>query len=117
MEKTNEQVRIPIHTLFNGKPYDIIKKYTTLSRSQCFQSLTNQYINRQLKKLIEKHTDINKNITFHTARHTTATFLLYKGANITTVQKVLGHKDIKTTQIYGHIMDMTLENDLKAINF
>ena len=117
MEKTNEQVRIPIHTLFNGKPYEIIKKYTTLSRSQCFQSLTNQYINRQLKKLIEKHTDINKNITFHTARHTTATFLLYKGANITTVQKVLGHKDIKTTQIYGHIMDMTLENDLKAINF
>ncbi len=116
MEKTKEKVRIPIHALFNGKPYEIILKYWDLGRSECFRPLTNQYINRQLKELISL-TNIDKNITFHTARHTTATYLLYKGANITTVQKVLGHKDIKTTQIYGHIMDATIENDLKAINF
>lgn len=51
------------------------------------------------------------------ARHTTATYLLYKGVSITTVQKILGHKKLATTQIYGHIMDTTIENELKAVNF
>lgn len=116
MEKTEEKIRIPIHTLFNGKPVEIIKKYWNLHRPECFPYLTNQHINRQLKTIINK-AGILKPVTFHTARHTTATYLLYKGANMTTVQKVLGHKKITTTQIYGHIMDMTIENDLQAINF
>jgi len=115
-EKTGEKVKIPIYAIFNGKALDIIKKYWDLSRSRCFQYLTNQHINRALKT-ISKLAGINKNITFHTARHTTATFLLYKGANISVVQKILGHKKISTTQIYGHIMDITIENEIKTINF
>ncbi|WP_407509144.1 site-specific integrase [Elizabethkingia anophelis] len=116
MEKTDEKIRIPIHTLFNGKPMDLIRKYWDLGRTECFPYLTNQYVNRGLKVIIKK-AGISKPVSFHTARHTTATYLLYKGANMTTVQKILGHKKITTTQIYGHIMDMTIENDLKAINF
>ena len=55
------------------------------------------------------------NITY-TARHTNATLLIYSGANITTVQKLLGHKSVKTTQVYANIMDITLVRDLeKAI--
>ena len=115
-EKTGEKVKIPIYAIFNGKALDIIKKYWDLSRSRCFQYLTNQHINRALKT-ISKLAGINKNITFHTARHTTATFLLYKGANISVVQKILGHKKISTTQIYGHIMDITIEYEIKTINF
>ena len=45
-----------------------------------------------------------------------ATLLIYSGANITTVQKLLGHKSVKTTQVYANIMDITLVRDLeKAI--
>ena len=52
-------------------------------------------------------------ITFHTARHTNATLLIYNGVNITTVQKLLGHKSVKTTQVYTNVMDMTIVHDLE----
>lgn len=54
-------------------------------------------------------------ISFHTARHTNATLLIYNGVNITTVQKLLGHKSVKTTQVYTNIMDMTIVHDLEKM--
>lgn len=116
MEKTDESVRIPIYTIFNGKPIEIINKYNRFDTVFCFEQITNQYANRTLKTLAGL-AGIDKIITFHTARHTTATYLLYKGVSLTTVQKVLGHKKIATTQIYGHIMDNTIEKELTAVNF
>lgn len=56
---------------------------------------------------------ISKRISFHAARHTNATLLIYKGVNITTVQKLLGHKSVRTTQVYTDIMDMTVIQDLE----
>lgn len=53
---------------------------------------------------------------FHTARHTCATLLLYRGVSITTVQTVLGHQSVKTTQIYSAVTDLTLEKELKKAN-
>ena len=116
INSTEIPVKIPIEALFNGKALNIIKKYSVLGNSNIFPNATNQFLNRCLKKIAEE-SKISKPITFHAARHTTATYLLYKGANITTVQKILGHRKITTTQIYGHIMDNTILNDLKAINF
>lgn len=116
MEKTDESVRVPIYTIFNGKPIEIINKYNRFDTVFCFEQITNQYANRTLK-ILAGLAGIDKRITFHTARHTTATYLLYKGISLTTVQKVLGHKKIATTQIYGHIMDKTMENELLAVNF
>lgn len=117
MEKTDESVRIPIYTIFNGKPTEILNKYTNFGSIFCFEHLTNQHCNRQLKEICKLAKIENKNLTFHVARHTTATYLLYKGVSITTVQKILGHKKLATTQIYGHIMDATIENELIAVNF
>lgn len=48
---------------------------------------------------------ITKNITFHCFRHTYATLQLFNGTDMYTLSKMLGHKDIKTTQIYAKIVD------------
>ncbi len=56
---------------------------------------------------------ITKHITFHCARHTYATLQLTFGTDIYTVSKLLGHKDIKTTQIYANIIN---EKKVEAAN-
>lgn len=109
--KTQVEVRIPLYLLFHGKPVSILNKYIK-NLSYFFQLKDNSNINKILKK-IALQANLQKSISFHTARHTNATLLIYNGADITTVQKILGHKSIKTTQIYAEIMDETLVKDLK----
>lgn len=116
MIKTTEPIRIPIYLLFNGKPTEILNRYIRPDRKYIFDELTNQYVNRCLKE-IAAMAGVNKWVTFHTARHTNATYLLYKGVNITTVQKLLGHKKLQTTQIYSKVMDKTIINELEAVEF
>ena len=62
------------------------------------------YQNTHLKQWIMA-AGINKNITFHCFRHTYATLLLTMGTDIYTVSKMLGHRELKTTQIYTKIVD------------
>lgn len=71
-------------------------------------------ISPSLKKWI-KSAGINRNITFHCFRHTFATLQLTNGTDIYTVSKMLGHTDIKTTQIYAHIVDQKKEAAANAI--
>lgn len=69
-------------------------------------------INTVLQKWA-KSAGIAKHISFHVARHTHATMMLTLGADLYTVSKLLGHKNIATTQIYAKIVD---EKKDKAIN-
>ena len=62
--------------------------------------------NRYLTQWI-KQAGITKRITFHCFRHTYATLQLSNGTDIYTVSKMLGHRDLKTTQIYAKIVDKT----------
>lgn len=72
----------------------------------------NSSVNRTLKKLIKK-TGIDKEVSFHSSRHTFATLLISSGANIYTVSKLLGHKDIQSTLVYAKVID---EEKDKAVN-
>ena len=58
---------------------------------------------------------IKKRVTFHTARHTFATQLLSKGVPITTVQALLGHSSVRTTQVYAEVKLCTILNDLQRV--
>lgn len=114
--KTDVSVRLPLFLLFDGKARVIYEQYIRNNKKTLFNVplSSNSNINKQLKRICIV-AGIDKKVSFHTARHTNATLLLYNGANITTVQKLLGHKSVRTTEIYSNIMDMTVVRDLENI--
>lgn len=65
-------------------------------------ALTPRAIQFMVKKYAQK-AQIDKNVTPHKLRHTCATHLLQEGAHLVSIQKLLGHKSLMTTQIYLHI--------------
>ena len=74
---------------------------------QVFKGLIySAYLNVHLKQWILR-AGITKDITFHCFRHTFATLQLSHGTDIYTVSKMLGHRELKTTQIYAKIIDQT----------
>ncbi len=109
--KTRTEVRLPLYLLFEGKGLVILDKYRD-DLQGFFHLKDNSNVNKELI-VISRLAGVAKRISFHTARHTNATLLIYNGVNITTVQKLLGHKSVKTTQVYTNIMDITIVNDLE----
>ena len=109
--KTGTEVRLPLYLLFNGKGIQILNNYQA-NLQDFFHLRDNSNVNKELI-IITRLAGLSKKVSFHTARHTNATLLIYNGVNITTVQKLLGHKSVKTTQIYTNVMDMTIISDLE----
>lgn len=110
--KTGVEVRLPLHLLFESKALGILDRYPDIKG---FAALPcNSEVNKQLRKLAGL-TNIKKHVTYHVARHTCATLLVHQGVPITTVQKLLGHTSVKTTQIYSEILSSTIVRDLKNV--
>lgn len=109
--KTGIELRLPLHLLFEGKALAILDRYNIAE----FASLgSNSEVNKALS-VISSMARIKKHVTYHTARHTCATLLIHQGVPITTVQKLLGHTSVKTTEIYSEILSNTIVRDLKAV--
>lgn len=110
-QKTN----IPSNILLLDIPLMIIDKYKgKTTKGKLLPILSNQKMNSYLKEIADL-CGIKKNLTFHLARHTFATMTLSKGVPIESVSKMLGHTNIKTTQIYARITNKKIEEDMLAL--
>ena len=69
--------------------------------------LASRSVGRMLEKYL-RETDLDKRTSPHTLRHSFATHLLDRGADIRSVQELLGHKSLETTQIYTHVSTSNL---------
>tara|TARA_B100001939_G_scaffold308839_2_gene289763 strand:- start:8821 stop:9711 length:891 start_codon:yes stop_codon:yes gene_type:complete len=107
---------------FGQKSLEVIQDYMDNAREKILKSRYSQYLfiskkgdllNRKsvwrlLKKYISR-TGIKKPVTPHTFRHSFATHLIENNADLRSVQELLGHLDISTTQIYTHMASRTLK--------
>jgi integrase len=75
---------------------------------------SNQKMNEYLKEIADR-CEINKKMTFHTARHTFATTVTLTNGAIETVSKMLGHKTLRTTQQYAKILDQKVSEDMRVL--
>lgn len=114
-QKTESASKIPILPVTQM----IIDKYE--NHPQCHNEnkllpiLSNQKMNAYLKE-IASVCEIEKELTFHIARHTFATTVtLTNGVPIESVSKMLGHKNLRTTQHYAKVLDKKVSEDMKIL--
>jgi integrase len=104
-QKTQRDNYLPISAQAYGFTEGAVNPKDMTQDENVFNGFTySAYQNKHLYQWIGA-AGITKDITFHCFRHTYATLQLLNGTDIYTVSKMLGHKDLKTTQIYAKIVD------------
>jgi len=115
MDKTKEDVYIPIIK----ETQKLIDKYNNDPARELQGFILPRYTNQKLNSYL-KHIGtlaaISKELTHHVARHTFATVALNNGIPIEVVQKLLGHTQIRTTQIYAKMQVSTLEKEMEKFD-
>ena len=112
-KKTNTDSNIRLMDV----PKRIIEKYRGITTdNRVFPMPSNSSCNDKLKK-IGVECGIKTRLTYHVARHSAATtILLSNGVPIETVSRILGHTNIKTTQIYAKITNQKISQDLETLS-
>ena len=113
-QKSKTIIRVPLLPTAEN----IINKYKDSIycrvKGVCLPVITNQRTNAYLKEIAEL-CGIKKNLTFHMSRHTFATLSLEYGLSTETVKAILGHSDLKTTQIYTNVTDTKIMNEMNEL--
>lgn len=110
---TQQKTKVAEFIAITDQAYQLCGERPTEEDRFVFEGLTNaSWISRPLKKWIEA-AGITKHIIFHCVRHTFASLLLENGVDIYTIKSMLGHTNVKTTQVYTHLVDNT---KVKAAN-
>lgn len=113
-EKTGELSVIPLLDV----PRRLIEKYRNhpkvLLEGVVLPVISNQRMNAYLKEVADL-AKINRHLTSHIARHTFATLSLSNHVPIESISKMLGHSDIRTTQIYAKMQDKTIYEDMATM--
>jgi integrase len=114
--KSKKVRNIPLNKI----AFDIISKRNNKSKvGKIFtykgSTINQDFISKKFKKLVIK-AGINTYFNFHSLRHTFASWLVQKGVSIYEVSKLLGHADIKTTQIYAHLRSDDLRNAVELLD-
>ncbi|MBR5677159.1 MAG: tyrosine-type recombinase/integrase [Paludibacteraceae bacterium] len=110
--KTGHEIRIPL----NRDALSVLgKRNQGELTDKVFVLPSRTYISQILNRwaLVS---GIGKHITFHTSRHTFATLAITAGVEIYTVSKLCGHRSVRTTEIYTHIIDTTLREGVDKIS-
>jgi integrase len=99
-------------------PKHIIEKYRGITGNDyVFEIPTNPTCNTHIKKLMSEAEIITEQkVTFHTARHTFATMFLTEGVPLESLSKMMGHKNISTTQIYAKITSQKISKDMDLVS-
>ena len=114
-KKTGNEVHVPLFE----RALNIIKKYNDhplrINENKVIPVISNQKMNVYLKEIADI-CGIHHNLTTHLARHTFATTItLEKGISLESVSKMLGHSNLKTTQIYAKITDTKVAREINKI--
>ena len=112
MKKTKDPIYIPLsEQAMKWLP----SKRGKGTEDEVFDIPSFNYVNPSLAEWAEK-AGLKKHMTFHTARHTFATMMLTLGADLYTVSKLLGHSDVKVTQVYAKIVNQKKNDAVNLVN-
>lgn len=107
-----QKTKVPFQVKLIEEALRIIKCYEPFRKdNHLFNISSYDMVNRRIKKVAEK-CGISKRISFHLSRHSFAVMALNYGMPIESVSKILGHTDIKTTQIYAKVTCTKLDHDI-----
>jgi len=116
--KSKKERIVPMNSILENLMKEKLRSVNKANSNDCIFyriigiKLNEDYVSKHFKRAV-RATGLNNNIHFHTLRHSFASRLAQKGVSLFVIKELLGHEDIKTTQIYSHLQT---ENLTEAIN-